>query len=329
MWHGASVKETRPSKPRLSVIVMVDGERQRAEACLGSILSQSRIRDMEVLLLDFAPASVAPLSASRHPAVRQVKLDYSIGYGPARGLAVRMARSPIVAFLEEHVTARPGWAQAMLKAHESEWAGVGPEVHNPTPGRGLSDLVYLTGFGDWVPPLAPGESRLIPGQNGTFKRDVLLRYDSELDRMLEADIFLQWRMRADGYKLYHAPDAQVEHSSEGSLRTLMLGYYLVMRSFAPLRAELYHWSPAKRALRLILTPLGPFVRSGRLLWGLARRRSPYFGKALAGVWAVFGAHLGGAAGEAVGLLAGVPTRDRRFLVYEMNAQRSSHPSGRS
>ena len=322
------MKKTRGGKPRLSVIVMVDKERRRAEVCLQSILGQSRIDDMEVLLLDFAPASVPPLTASFHPAVRLVKLDYSIGLGRARGLAVRMARAPVVAFLEEHVLVRPGWAEAMLRAHTGGWAGVGPEVYNPTPGLGVSDLIYLTGFGDWVPPLAPGESRLIPGQNSAFKREVLLAYDSELDRLLEADIFLQWRMRADGYRLYHAPDAQIEHSSEGSLRTLILGYYLVMRNFAPFRAEFYHWSPLRRALRLLLTPLGPFYRSARLLWGLALRRSPYFWKAVMGVWAVFGAHLGGAAGEAVGLLAGVPVNDRRFLIYEMNAERSSPPSPR-
>jgi len=156
------------------VIVMVDRERGRAEAYLGSLLGQSRIESMEILLLDFAPKSVPPLSASRHPAVRTVKLDYSTGYGPARAKGVRMARSAVVGFLEEHATARPGWAEAILKAYEKGWAGVGPEFHNPTPGRGMSDLVYLTAFGDWVPPLAPGESRLFPGQNGTFRRDVLL-----------------------------------------------------------------------------------------------------------------------------------------------------------
>jgi len=132
-------------------------------------------------------------------------------------------------------------------------------------------------------------------------------------------------MRRDGHRLYHAPDAQVEHSSEGSVRTLMLGYYLVMRRFAPLRAELHHWSPVRRALRLVLVPFGPFYRTARLLWVLGRRRSSYFGKALIGVWAIFGAHLGGAAGEAVGLLNGFPGLDRRFLIYEMNAERSSPP----
>jgi GT2 family glycosyltransferase len=318
-------KQTRPSSkglPCLSVIVLVDRQRRRGEACLQSILAQSRVDDMEVLLLDFAPEGTPPLRASRHPAVRRLKLDYKTGYGQARGLAVRTARAPVVAFVEEHVRVRPGWAEAMLRSHEEGWAGVGPEVHNPTPGLGRSDLVFLTGFGEWVPPLAPGESRLIPGQNSAFKRGALLRYDRDLDRLLEADIFLQWRLRADGWRLYHDPEARIEHSSEGNLRTLMRGYYLVMRHFAPLRAEIYQWSPARRALRLLLVPAGPLVRTARLVWALARRRSPYLGKALAGVWAVFGAHLGGAAGEAVGLLAGVPTHDRRFLAYEMNAPRA-------
>ena len=314
-------------RPRISAIVMTDRQRQRGEKCLRSILGQSVIKDMEVLLLDFAPATVRRLPSSHHPAVRLVRLNHAIGFGCARALAVRMARAPIVAFFEEHVAARPGWAKAILRAHAGGWAGVGPEVHNLTSGQGLSDLIFLAGYGDWAPPLAAGESRLIPGQNSTFKRDVLLRYGPELDRLLEADTLLQWRMCADGYRLYHAPEAKIEHASEGSLRTLMFGYYLVMRHFAPLRAELYHWPPLKRALRLILAPLGPFYRSARLLWGLASRRSSFFWKALAGIWAIIGAHLGGAAGEAVGLLAGVPVHDRRFLIYEMNADRAGSSPG--
>lgn len=308
-------------RPVISVIVMVDGQRRRGERCLQSLLGQSIIEDMEVLLLDFAPPDVPPLTGSNHPAVRTVKMDYATGYGPARALAVRMARAPIVAFLEEHVVARPGWAEALVRAHRADWAGVGPEVHNPGPGKFVNDLIFLAGYGGWAPPLASGESHLIPGQNSAFKRDVLVLYDPELDRLLEADILLQWRLRADGYKLLHAPEAKVEHASERGLGTIMMGYYLVMRHFAPLRAEIYHWSPVKRALRLLFTPLGPFYRTAKLLVHLARRRSPHFWRALAGAGVVFCAHIGGAAGEAVGLLAGISTHDIRFLKYEMNVDR--------
>jgi GT2 family glycosyltransferase len=309
--------------PLLSVIVMVDRQRRRAERCLESILSQSIIGDMEVLLLDFALPDIPALPASNHPAVRLLRLEYETGYGPARALAVRTARAPIVAFLEEHVAARPNWAEALLRAHRDSWAGVGPEVHNPAPGHFVADVIFLTGYGIWGPPLVRGETHLIPGQNSAFKRDVILRYDSDLNRLLEADILLQWRLRADGYKLFQTPEAQVEHATERRIRTIMMGYYLVMRSFAPLRAEIYHWSPLKRALRLFLTPLTPFYRSVRVLVRLARRRSPHFWTALSGAWVIFGAHLGGAVGEAVGLLAGVPVRDRRFLLYEMNTDRNS------
>jgi GT2 family glycosyltransferase len=320
------MKRATTGKPRLSVILMVDRQRERAEACLRNILGQNLKKGIEILLLDFASASAPPLLAARNSAVRTIKLDYSTGYGQARGLAVRCARAPVVAFIEEHVAVCPGWAEAMLKAHRGDWAGVGPEVHNPTPGQGLSDIIYLTGFSAWVPPLTAGESPLLPGHNSTFKRDILLRYGSELDRLLEADILLQWRLRADGYRFYQTPEARIEHTSEGSLRTLMRGYYLVMRSFAPLRAEHFGWSPVKRGLRLMLTPLGPFYRTSRVLTCLVRLRSSYFWKALSGLWAVWGAHVAGAAGEAVGLLAGISAHDRRFLIYEMNADRT-RPTG--
>jgi GT2 family glycosyltransferase len=311
----------RARPPSLSVIVLIDGRRERAEACLRNILSQDVKAGLEVVLLDFASRSEPPLRVARDPAVRTLKLDPSIGYGPACALAVKAARAPVVAFVEEHVAVQPGWAAAMVEAHRGKWAGVGPEVRNATPGLGPSDIIFLTGFGSWTPPARRGESRLIPSHNSSYKRGILLGYGPELARLLSADIFLQWRLRADGHRLLLEPGAKIDHRSEAGLATLMRGYYLVMRSFAPLRAEFYHWSPLKRGLRLLFAPFGPMVRSARLLAGLARRRSPYFWKAAAGLWAVFGAHLAGALGEAVGLARGLAAGDTRFLVYEMNADR--------
>ena len=148
-------------------------------------------------------------------------------------------------------------------------------------------------------------------------------YGDELASLLEADILLQWRLRADGYKLFQTPEVKVEHAGETRMKTIFLGFFLVMRFFAPLRAQIYHWSPLKRALRLLLTPLIPFYRTARLYVSLARRRSPDFWKALPGAWIVFAANIGGAAGEAAGLIGGVPVHDRRFLIHEMNTGRDS------
>ncbi len=310
------------SEPVMSVIVLVDRQRERGERCLSRLLSQSIIAQLEILLLDFAASDLPPLRGSDHPSVRVVPMTYDKGFGGSRALGVRLARAPIVAFIEEHVTVRPGWAEATLRAHQGAWAGVGPEVHNPAPDLPLVNLIFLTGFNAWTAPMPAGETRQISSQNSAFKRDILLRYDADLDRLLEADILLQWRLREDGYKLYQTPDAKIEHASEMSLPIIMEGYYWVMRYFAPVRAEIYHWSPLKRVVRLLLTPTAPFYRTAKVIVGLGRRRSPYFWTAVRGAGAIFISHIGGAAGEATGLLSGRPPSDHRFLVYEMNTQRA-------
>ena len=315
------------SEPVMSVVVMVDRQRQRGERCLRSILDQNIVSQLEILLLDFASTELPPLAGSDHPSVRVVPMNYATGFGGSRVLGVRMARAPIVAFLEEHVTVRPGWAEATVQAHQHEWAGVGPQVHNPAPGHSFTELIYLMGFGPWAPPMPSGESQQICNHNSAYKRDLLLRYHADLERLLESDILLQWRLREDGYKLFQTSAAQIEHATEMALPTIMVGYYWVMRFFAPLRAEIYHWSPLRRLLRLLLTPLAPFYRATRLIVGLARRRSPYFWTALRGAGVMIVAHLGGAAGEAVGLLAGRPPSDHRFLLYEMNTERASAKAG--
>ena len=171
------------SEPVMSVIVLVDRQRERGERCLSRLLSQSIIAQLEILLLDFAASDLPPLRGSDHPSVRVVPMTYDKGFGGSRALGVRLARAPIVAFIEEHVTVRPGWAEATLRAHQGAWAGVVPEVHNPAPDLPLVNLIFLTGFNAWTAPMPAGETRQISSQNSAFKRDILLRYDADLDRL--------------------------------------------------------------------------------------------------------------------------------------------------
>src|SRR5262245_49342544 len=73
--------------PVLSVIVLVDSQRERAVRTLRALCAQSLIDRMEILLVDFGAASYATVSGSDHPPVRVIPVDQSIAFGQAVTMA--------------------------------------------------------------------------------------------------------------------------------------------------------------------------------------------------------------------------------------------------
>src|SRR6185295_6477622 len=64
--------------------------------------------------------------------------DVAAAAPAARAAGVRAARAPIVAFVEDHSFPQPGWAEALIAAHQQDWAVVGPAVGNANPETALS-----------------------------------------------------------------------------------------------------------------------------------------------------------------------------------------------
>ncbi len=63
--------QTTPSDaPALSVILVIGGQRERERRALQSLLGQSAIDRMEILLYDLGPVDCPPIPGSDHPRVR-------------------------------------------------------------------------------------------------------------------------------------------------------------------------------------------------------------------------------------------------------------------
>src|SRR3990170_1617045 len=103
------------SELKASVILVVGDERERSNRALHSILSQERIGEAEVILIDAGKEGTSPLDEADHPSVTTVNMDLAAGFGALKAAGVRRARGGIVIFLEDHAEARPGWLQGALE----------------------------------------------------------------------------------------------------------------------------------------------------------------------------------------------------------------------
>lgn len=111
--------KTAPEQaPELSVILVIGGQRERERRALQSLLEQSAIDRMEILLYDLGPADCPPLPGSDHPRIRLTRKTPQDLLGAARAEGIRTGNAPVVCFMEEHCEMQPGSAEAFINAHK-------------------------------------------------------------------------------------------------------------------------------------------------------------------------------------------------------------------
>jgi len=183
--------------------------------------------------------------------------------GPARARAIRVARAPVIAFTEDHAFPEPRWAEALLRAHDEPHAAVAPAFRNANPETLVSHADLLLGYGRWLAPGRRAEMDLLPGHNVSYKRDALLDYGDDLDRLMEAETVLLWDLRRKGRTLLFEPAAVTEHTNFSRMSVWLDAQWHLGRVFAGTRAE--GWPALKRLAFAAASPGIPLVRLGHVL----------------------------------------------------------------
>lgn len=258
----------------------------------------------------------------------------------ATSAGIRRATAPLVVLAESHAFPAPGWAQALIEAHRQSWAAVGAVIANANPGV-ISWANLFVDYGSCVEIASPEGVTYLPGHHTSYKRDILLQYDSQLEAVMDSEILLHWDMQAKGHQLRLEPAARIYHVNISSLATWLPERFYTGRRFAATRSR--NWSLLKRLLYFGGSPLIPLVRVPRVIRDLRgstipRRRWPLILPPITiGLMA-------GAAGEMAGYLFGagdamrqtarmelfklqfVTEQDRRKLeAWSLDAARQSQP----
>jgi hypothetical protein len=264
------------SAPAISVILATPDGYDGLRATIRHLRMQSAIREMELVI-------VAPSADSVGIAEHELKdfFKYQVveagpvrSVGSANALGVRRASAPVVVLAEDHAFPSPGWAAALIKTHQHPWAAVGPVILNANPGK-LSWADMLIGYGPWIDPTAAGSMNYLPGHNSSYKRDVLLAYGSDLERMMEAETVMHWDLCAKGHRLYLEPAAKVSHTNFGVLGPFLAVHFYGGRVFAAARARDGQWGWCRRLLFTCGSPLIPVVRLLRILRDMSRPGRPF------------------------------------------------------
>jgi len=288
--------------PELSVVIAaVDAERT-ARQCLSALVRQLTPEVETIVVSSTACPSLASVfSFATWIVARDSSLVPELwgkGFGCARGR--------IVAFTTTACTPAAGWVQAWIDAHRSACAAVGGPIETARDASLIDRAVYLARYSAYMPPLTSGVVDDVPGDNGSYKREVLAGYRDEIvnDGFWEADINRRLRRRGETFLMNS--NALVVHTGEFSFVSFTRQRWSHGRRFAA--AQRTAMPTARRWMRVLAAPLVPVVMLTRIARRTLRRpdrlwlltSAPWLLWFLA-AWS---------AGECAGYTAGAPPRSR-------------------
>jgi hypothetical protein len=314
-----------PAGPELSAVVVVGTRRRRAQAAIDALVAQTIADRMELVVVD----TTDPI---RHPdlvvpeAVRTVYLRFSaeLGWGKCRHHGLKHATSPLVAFIEDHCFASPGWAAAIVEGFRAGHAAVGYGFANANPRSTLSRVGMLVDYGPW---LVPAESRTVsalPGNNVAYRKDRVEVFGDALGELLETDYNLHQALTSRGETLFTAADAVASHQNFERVGKTIGANFAYARLLASHRRTRERWGSLKRLVYTLGTPVvSTPVRLGRLFASLRFRPDPGQAfllclKSLPHLVVVFEVV---SFGEALGYWSGAGSASARLFHWEVEVER--------
>jgi hypothetical protein len=276
---------------------------------------------MEIIVIDLVPPEVRPLTVSAEASVVYLSRPGMNCWGKARAEAVRVARGPIVAFIEDHCFPQRTWAEKLIEAHRGPWAAVGYAFTNANARSYVSRAAMLARYGSFTHPAQRGPARYISGNNVSYKRDILLGLGERLEKLLDIDFNLQEELVRQSRQMFVEARAIAAHQNYTNLAGECRTGRPYCRLLAAHRADVGGWGRLRRLVYGLLVPFGaPAVRLARLAASLRSRRTLWWAF-FSGLPMIVTMYFSDALGESAGYLFGIGKADREVIRYELETER--------
>ena len=230
------------SRPALSVVIPARQGRSVLEG-LRPLAEQVEAVGGEIVVVDGSGERVPVTSPVRWIAMSDTNLLR------LRSVAVRAARGAVVAVGEDHAVPRPGWCEAILRAHSEHpnAAAVAGCLVNAT-DRTVAGRANFVGFAAQYSPPMPSLPRQQPPPASTlsFKREALDELGDSTGR-LESDLiprlFREGRIAADDRIIVeHHQDKGILWSAQNAFASARAGYgYERLRREPAHRWDIVRW----------------------------------------------------------------------------------------
>ena len=309
--------------PALSAVIFTPDSFAEIATTVRHLRAQTIASRIELIIV--APSAdrvhVPPEQAAELHSVKVVEVRASKSIARARVAGVAAASAPLIAFNEDHSFPEPGWAAALIAAHERGYAGVAPQMKNGNPDTALSWAAMFLHFGGTVQPEVGFEADYpAASHNMSYRRDLLLELGDKLFELFLAELFLHEALRQRGHHLWVEPSAATHHVNMSRLMPALRHAWVGGRLYGGLRPGFHAWSTARRIIYAGGSPLIPLLRLRRVLSELRRARAgrARITRVLPLMAMILMVH---AAGEAAGYLFGAGDTRDRYSEFETRRDR--------
>jgi hypothetical protein len=280
-------------RPALSVVVPTRDGLGEVAVPLQALLPEAEARRVEVVVV----GRLGPEERAPSECVRLVPVD-SGDMLELHRRGVEAATGAVVAIGEDHAVPRPGWCEAVVRAHAErpEAGAVAGCLVNATAATVAGRANFLAFAAAWQPPMSELPShRPPPASTLSFKREALEGIEARPVGWLEAEtipsLFLRGEMVADDRIVVD------HHQDHGSLWSVTNAFHSARASYGAKRAQLTsreRYRKARWAIANVPRQLRAEARMGTAGTGLGLAE-----RTLVGVISL-SAGLGGAAGALLG-----------------------------
>jgi glycosyltransferase involved in cell wall biosynthesis len=299
----------------------VGTQRARAARSLACLLAQGALPRLEIVLADLRP-DLDGIEGAEHPAVRILDASERPGIGAAMARCALAARSPFVAFIEDHCYAEPGWAEAILDAfRRPEVAMVNYAFRDAGPEGYLTRAFLFTEYGRWMHPAREGPVPIASLNNLAYRVAELRRFDPDtLPDRLEVAHELNREIQRGGGVAWLAPRAVAAHEGWTDFRSGCRGNGVLKRVYSGRLAERNRWGAVRRLLYAKAMVIAPVLHLWRLAWSV-RHRPRLWGTFLATLPVSLPVYVYSSYQEALGYLFGPGGAREAFTEMEVGSPR--------
>jgi glucosyl-dolichyl phosphate glucuronosyltransferase len=270
---------------------------------IASVVEQDPTPSELILVIDHN-ASLEQQARRRWPTITVRASDGPVGLAGARNCGAALARSPIVAFLDDDATAASGWTASLLAAFAADDVHVVGGSAQPQWERGRprwfpSEFDWVVGCTHSAMPVERQSSRNVVGCNMAFRRATLLAvggFDSSVGRTAttlrgceETECCIRVRHRFGERAVLYDPAITVDHAvpaSRGHVRYFLRRCLDEGRSKARVAASVGSAAGLSDERRYVVRTLprgvaaGLLARDARRSDGIARSLAMLVGLAL-------------------------------------------------
>lgn len=231
---------------------------------------------MEIIVADSSTDHTPDLISSKFTDVRLLQFQEPLTISQLRGRGIASARGQIIAVLDPYSMVTDDWLSELLRIHSVRpnlIIGGTVELYGAASASVFSWATYINEYGMFMSPVREGETKILPGSNISYKREVL--FEDSNPRFPEFwKTFVNGSVEEQNSPLWLAPSIVVCLNKPISFGDYWRTRFHHGRCFAGMRNA--SAGSGERVFRAITAPGIPFVllwRWSKIYWAKRRYRS--------------------------------------------------------